>query len=264
MQWDDRVSPMDDRLHPLDDRCDVNEEGVTARNSSRGRNRPRRSQSGATEAKRVRDDGDGARADPLRWALACRPCRYPAWTCRYNHWVVGSVRACITLLLATGCSPSTAGSGGTCQVPPVPTAGPIATGALGDPCATTATACDPGLGCRQMDQVVAGGSFSACTLDCADAACPSGSACIPTGGGDPSCLPTCRDDVDCQASARAGTCVRYGDGGVCEPIACTPPGYGGSAPCPGGFTCVDFVPCGCDPRYPCDETAGWCQGGDGG
>ena len=162
----------------------------------------------------------------------------------------------IVAALTLGCGRSS-DQATACDLPPAPSSTPVGAGGLGDPCGRGDASCAVGLACQSALGVAAGFSFSACTVGCQDAGCPSGSACV-SGDLGPVCLPSCTSDSACQASVRAGTCVSRGDGGVCEPMWCKPLGYGGPS-CAGAYTCVDFGPCGCDPRHPCDESPGWCE-----
>jgi hypothetical protein len=163
------------------------------------------------------------------------------------------------LVAAAGCTRAS-DNAAPCNPDPVPSPMPIAPGTVGEPCATSAPRCASDLACAETDVMPRLDLFS-CTSDCADASCPTGFACAPRAGGS-FCVRACGADSDCVGASvsRAGSCAHTSlDAGLCAPLTCAPPGYAGGPSCPSGYLCVGFQPCGCDPRYPCDETPGWCQ-----
>lgn len=139
---------------------------------------------------------------------------------------------------------------------------------LGGPCADRSE-CATGLLCEatvvSSSRIVQPGgaesrATSACTKDCGNGSCPSGSVCVDGGfglcpvadcqagascpGGSScsvhadstamTCLPSCSVDDDCRKGLRAGRCVLAdGKSKACVPIVCIQP-----SDCPSGFQCA--------------------------
>jgi hypothetical protein len=113
---------------------------------------------------------------------------------------------------------------------------PFDTGALGDPC----TGRDECVGGRCVSEAADGYPSGMCTYPgCRlsgmgpSEACPTGSACVDDGEGDPTlgtCVPTCTAPTGCRAGYTCET-PAGGTGMVCDP-QCTMDGH-----CSGGRTC---------------------------